>query len=171
MNKNGKKDFDKWMKVKKQIDKENKIRSIKEGDIWWSSIGENVGNEICGKGDAYTRPVLVFKKLNECNFLAVPLTSQKHKGSWYATFRFNDKTQTAIVSQIQIMSVARLKRKIGQLSKGDYKIVFEALLGLLTNKKYALVELTRGGREMSRKCIFDAIFSIARIFKKRKKNK
>lgn len=68
MNKNGKKDFDKWIRVKKQIDKQNKLRSIKEGDIWWSSVGENVGNEICGKGDAYTRPVLVFKKLNERNF-------------------------------------------------------------------------------------------------------
>ena len=169
MDKLGNKDFDKWMRVKKRIDKENVIRTIKEGDIWWSSIGENVGNEICGKGNAYTKPVLVFKKLNNNNFLAIPLTSQKHEGTWYASFNFVNKTQTAVVSQIQNMSVARLKRKMGQLSKGDYKIVFDALIGLLTGKKYALVELTRGGRVKSRKCIFDAISSIARMFKKRKK--
>lgn len=171
MNKNGKKDFDKWMKVKKRIDKENKIRSIKEGDIWWSSIGENVGNEICGKGDAYVRPVLVLKKLNRCNFLAIPLTSQKHNGSWYAAFQFDNKTQTAVVSQIQNMSVARLKRKMGQLSKGDYKIVFETLVNLLIDKKYALVELTRGGREMSRKCIIHTLINIITKFYRKSKKK
>lgn len=131
MNKNGKKNFKKWMKVKEQINNDNKPRSIKEGDVWWSSIGENVGNEICGKGDEYLRPVLVFRKLNDNNFWAIPFTSKRHTGDWYVTFNFNNREQVAVVSQIQNMSTARLRRKIGQLSKGDYKMVFDGFMKLL----------------------------------------
>lgn len=165
MDKLGNKNFSEWMRVKKRIDKENKIRTIKEGDVWWSSVGENVGNEICGKGNEYVRPVLVFRKLNRTTFWAIPLTSKMHKGTWYAHFEFNHKTQVAVVSQIRNMSVARLKRKVGQLSKGDYEKIFSAFEGLVYTKrtkppktfigriKYALAKLTRGGRVKSRICI------------------
>ena len=139
MDKIGKKNFKQWMGVKEKIDADAVIRHIKEGDIWWSSIGENVGSEICGKGNAYTRPVLVFRKLNGNSFWAIPLTSKKHGGSWYAQIDFNGKKQTAIVSQIQIMSVSRLWRKMGELTNGDYEKVSRKFLKLLLNsKKYAL---------------------------------
>ncbi len=46
MNQNGKKDFDGWIKIKKEIHFKGSIRTIKEGEIWWCKIGENVGKEI-----------------------------------------------------------------------------------------------------------------------------
>ena len=69
MNKIGEKDFKKWMGVKEKIDRVAITRTIREGEIWWSSVGENVGTEICGKGDIYIRPVLVFRKMNRSGFL------------------------------------------------------------------------------------------------------
>lgn len=133
MNKNGTKDFDRWIKVKKKIDKDNVTRSVKEGEIWWSSIGENVGTEICGKGDASMRPVLIFRKIDKNSFWAIPLTSKRHLGSWYAPFTFNGRVQTAIVSQIQNMSTARLKRKMGQIPNSDYAAIYSTFLKLAKN--------------------------------------
>ena len=46
----GKKDFNGWIIVKKQLHGKAKLRAIKDGDIWWCAVGENVGSEICGKG-------------------------------------------------------------------------------------------------------------------------
>jgi hypothetical protein len=36
---------------------------VTAGDIWWASIGENVGSEINGKSRLFSRPVIIFKKL------------------------------------------------------------------------------------------------------------
>lgn len=131
MDKLGIKNFKGWMIIKEKIDLAARKRSVKEGDVWWSSIGENVGAEICGKGEAYTRPVLVLRKLDKYTFWAVPLTSKEHKGSWYVPFELNGRLQVAVVSQIQNMSVSRLRRRMGQLTNGDYSKVFKAFLGLL----------------------------------------
>ena len=59
-------------------------------------MGENVGIEINGKGKRFLRPVLILKKLSKNGFLGVPLTSQEHKGNWYANFIFLDKKQFAM---------------------------------------------------------------------------
>ena len=123
MNKKGEKDFKTWISLKEQLHYSSKHPSISNGEVWWASVGENVGSEICGKGKKYMRPVIIFRKLNKYSFLAIPLTSKNHKGSWYAHFELNNKKQTAVVSQIECMSILRLWRKIGELSNGDLQIV------------------------------------------------
>ena len=44
--------------------------SFKEGELWWCSIGINVGVEIFGKGPDAVRPVVIFKKINKFLFLS-----------------------------------------------------------------------------------------------------
>ncbi len=53
------KDFDKWNKQKIHIDKLDHFQHPKVGEIWWCRVGLNIGTEIYGKGNEYTRPVLV----------------------------------------------------------------------------------------------------------------
>jgi mRNA interferase MazF len=43
--------------------KEHHPPYFKNGEIWWCSIGENIGSEMYGKGEFYRRPVLVIRKL------------------------------------------------------------------------------------------------------------
>ena len=132
MNEIGEKDFNGWMKVKEDVHRQGIVHNFKNGEIWWSSIGENVGTEICGKGKTFSRPVIVFRKLDRYSFWAIPLTSKPHKGSWYISFKFNNRDEIAVVSQIEYMSVFRLNRKMGQLSNMDYQKVhagFRKLLG------------------------------------------
>lgn len=43
------KDFDAWNEYKKELEIKNQTILYKEGEIWWTSIGVNIGNESCGK--------------------------------------------------------------------------------------------------------------------------
>ena len=116
-----KNDFSEWMTVKEKIHETGAITKFSEGQIWWAALGKNVGVEINGKHKDFSRPVIIFKKLSHQCFLAIPLTSQPHSGSWYAEFNFRDKQEYAVLSQIRMMSVSRLYNRMGKLSTGDFK--------------------------------------------------
>lgn len=62
--------------------------------------------------------------------MAIPLTSQKHEGSWYVSFRQNGVDEVAIVGQAKVMSVKRLYARIGKIDEMDYKRIREAFLEL-----------------------------------------
>lgn len=60
--------------LKRQIELENEkiaIPDIHQRDIFWVRIGHNVGFEQIGKGEHFTRPVLVLKKFNKRLFVSV----------------------------------------------------------------------------------------------------
>lgn len=118
-----KKDFDKWIGVKSDLHNSGIFRDIKEGEVWWCSIGANVGVEIDGKQELFLRPVLIVKKLSKFGFMGVPLTSQEHLGSWYVEFYFKDKRQFAVLAQARVMSVYRLHRIMGTVPNSDLKLV------------------------------------------------
>ncbi len=117
--------FDEWNEVKKIRHTSGRIPVIKDGEIWWCAMGKNVGVEINGKNEAFSRPVLIFKKLSRFGFMGIPLTSQEYKGSWYASFIFQDKKQTAALAQARVMSVSRLYNKLGDVTKGDFRRIKE----------------------------------------------
>lgn len=131
MDKNGKKDFNGWIVIKKKLHNDKKIRLMREGEIWWCGIGENVGSEICGKGKTFARPVLIVRKLGRYNFIGVPLTSKSHSGSWYVNFEFQGKKQIAVVAQVENISVYRLYSKIGRVPNSDLESVRGGLIDLL----------------------------------------
>ena len=57
--------------------RESDLRVLfKEGEVWWCSVGLNVGEEEFGKGERFVRPVLIFKKFTQNSFLGIPLTGQ-----------------------------------------------------------------------------------------------
>lgn len=93
-------------------------------------MGENVGVEINGKNELFSRPVLVLKKLSRFGFLGVPLTSQEHEGSWYVHFDFRGRMQTAVLAQAKVMSALRLYDKMGQLPMSDLELVREGFRAL-----------------------------------------
>ncbi len=74
------KEFDKWNDIKKTIEN-NKFIHTKTGEIYNCLLGENVGFEQSGKGDAFLRPVLVFKKFSKNTILAIPLFSSLRRNS------------------------------------------------------------------------------------------
>lgn len=115
------KHFQKWIRLKEKIHFKHAVPKITEGDIWWCSCGENVGIEINGKNELFSRPVFIYKKLSRLGFIGIPLTSQNKSGSWYVNFSFQEKKQTAVLSQIRTFSVSRLTERMGKLDEIDIR--------------------------------------------------
>ena len=125
------KNFYGWIKLKTKLHFIGHTCAIKDGDIWWCAVGENVGTEINGKNETFARPVLVLKKLSRYNFIGVPLTSKIHAGSWYASFIFKNKIQIAVLSQVRNFSVFRLYNKMGVVPESDLEIIKKGLVELI----------------------------------------
>jgi mRNA interferase MazF len=105
------KDFIKWISIKININEsEHTPPLFKEGEIWWCSIGENVGGEISGKGDFFRRPVLIIRKLDRFSFIGVPLTTQVKIGTWYKKIKVKEKDNYVILSQIRHTDYRRMDK-------------------------------------------------------------
>ena len=117
------KHFPQWINQKSHLHTVGRIPRIKEGEIWWCAVGENIGVEINGKNDVFSRPVLVFKKLSPYGFMGIPLTSQLHEGNWYVPFVFKDKTSIAVIAQARVLSVSRLYKRMGTIPDSDLEKV------------------------------------------------
>lgn len=113
--------FDNWNLLKKKLNSKNKFPSILEGEVWWCSLGKNVGVEINGKNTNFTRPILIVKKLSSVGFIGVPLTSQIKSGSWYKKFNFLGKISSAALCQVKTISVLRLQSKMGEITDLELK--------------------------------------------------
>ena len=109
---------------------DKKLQYVRNGEVWWIGIGENVGVEINGKSEYFSRPVLVLKRLSRYGFMGIPLTSQIHTGSWYVQFKFQDRIETAVLSQARVLSVSRLYERIGQIPDSDLIKIRQGFLEL-----------------------------------------
>ncbi len=125
------KDFDTWNIQKKTLDETENKQTFHEREIWFISIGENVGFEQNGKGEDFLQPVIVLKKFSHNVFIGIPLTKTDKKSKFYGSFEFQGKRSNAILSQVRLFDSKRLKYKIGKMSVGDYRKIKEKLIELL----------------------------------------
>jgi mRNA interferase MazF len=107
------KDFDNWNELKKKLENNEKPVFFKEREIWWTNLGLNVGNEQCGKGSRFVRPILILKKFNNHFFFGVPLSSKQKDNPYYFNFEFKGKEQSAIMCQAKPISTKRLCDQYG----------------------------------------------------------
>ena len=76
------KDFDKWNEYKKTINKSGRIVNFHEREIWWCSLGINVGFEEDGKGAQSERPILVMKGFSRQLCWVVPLSASNKNNKY-----------------------------------------------------------------------------------------
>jgi mRNA-degrading endonuclease toxin of MazEF toxin-antitoxin module len=122
------KDYSLWHKLKTWIHNEEPRVFFHERQIWFCSLGENVGFEQDGKGQQFLRPVVIIRKFNNQIFWAAPLTSKIKKSEYYFEISFDGKKNSAILSQLRLIDAKRLRYKIGVLSEDQF-------LGLTKNLK------------------------------------
>jgi mRNA interferase MazF len=126
------KKFDKWNNVKKNLENKKSKIYYKEREIYWANIGENIGSEQNGKGDDFTRPLLVFKKFSNDIFFGIPLSTQVKKGTWFFEFSFKEaKISTALLVQSRLYDIKRLDKKIGKISTEDFSVLKEKFKELM----------------------------------------
>ena len=121
------KDFDGWDTVKQDINTAERLPSFKEREIWWCSIGVNVGHEIDGKNSRYNRPVLIVKKFNKRLFWGVALSTQLKDNKHYFLIDLHGKKQSVVLTHLRLYDCKRLHDKIGGLSPTDFNGVKQAL--------------------------------------------
>ena len=111
------KNFDNWNRVKKEIQSENRKVHIRSGEVRWCVIGVNLGSEIDGKGDSYTRPVLVLHVIGSKLALVIPITTKIKTVPGYYEFKFHDKNHCLCLNQIRVISSKRLLKRKGRITK------------------------------------------------------
>lgn len=125
------KEFYKWYMLKEQLHNTEKEQYFKERDVFWASIGVNIGYEQDGKGEIFSRPVLIIKKYNKNIFFGVPLSTKIKDGTFFFTFSLNDKPSNALLVQCRIYDTKRLENKIGKIAQKDFEALKIKLRKLL----------------------------------------
>ena len=126
------KDFNTWNSKKILINDKRNSPFFHQREIWFCSLGLNVGFEQDGKGNDFQRPVVIIKKFNNEVFWAIPLSKTKRRGKYYFDFPFDSNTTSvAILSQIRLIDARRLSRKIGDLDEVNFQTLIEKLKALL----------------------------------------
>ncbi len=125
------KDFDNWGIKKKKVHGVDVRPMFKERDIWWCILGTNVGDEQDGKGDNFTRPVLVLKKFNSNIFIGIPLSTQLKDNKFYYRINFRNMDQSLLLSQLRLMDAKRFEIRMGYISLGEMEKIKERIKELI----------------------------------------
>lgn len=119
------KDFDAWIIKKKEIHNRVSQAHFKEREIWWCSLGCNIGSEEDGKNLEFERPVVIFRVFGKDLLWIIPLTTKLDRPNSRLTYTFtcNEVTRTADVCQIRLVSSKRIVRYVDTISYGDFQVL------------------------------------------------
>lgn len=134
------KDYLRWHTIKSDIENSGKQILFRDREIWWCSLGENVGFEQDGKNEKYERPVLVFRKFNKGMFWGLPLTSKEKNDSFHYKLilhiknennEIEEKISMVILSQLRLLSGKRLIRRIARINENNFKEIENRVISLI----------------------------------------
>ncbi|MEK7175389.1 MAG: type II toxin-antitoxin system PemK/MazF family toxin [Patescibacteria group bacterium] len=128
------KDFNDWNELKKniEVEKNDPDKFPKEGEVWMCSLGKNIGFEQNGSGNNFSRPILIIKKFNNHMFWAIPLSTKQKKFDFYFNYTdLNNQKVSAILAQMKLVSIKRLKRDIYVIPKNLFDQIKQKLKSLL----------------------------------------
>lgn len=125
------KNFDKWNTEKQLIDKNSREVFGYPREVWWCSLGINVGAEIDGKNENFERPVIIMKVYNKETMFVLPTTGRERNDKFHMPIEVNvvdqktgeiyKKTVYAKLTQARVISNKRLIRKVDVINEEDFK--------------------------------------------------
>lgn len=120
-------ELNEWNKIKKRLQEKRNLPTFNTREIWWCSIGMNVGFEVFGKGEQFWRPVLILDKHNEYTFLGLPLGSKINPTSKYHfQTHFDGRDGSVLLNQARTLSSKRLSNIIGKLPETTFEEIRQA---------------------------------------------
>lgn len=134
------KDYRKWHVLKINIENLEKEVLFRDQEIWWCSLGENIGFEEDGKNEKYERPVLVFRKFHKGMFFGLPLTSKEKDNKFHFKLTLSipdengvvrEKVSYVILSQLRLFSSKRMIRRMVHINDNVFKELKEKFFRLL----------------------------------------
>jgi mRNA interferase MazF len=124
------KDFWRWHNLKSRINDSDKNIEFHEREIWFCSIGTNVGREFDGKSRSFSRPILILKKFNLETFWGIPFTSKLKTGKYYLKIESMPQSNL-VLSQLRLWDKRRLIRKMLTITEKEFETVKLAIKNLL----------------------------------------
>lgn len=125
------KDFDQWNREKKQIDEKDRLVFGYPREVWWCSIGLNIGVEIDGKNENFERPVVIMRVYNKETMLVLPTTGKEIKNKFHFSIEVDAKrpgtgelykrTVHVKLTQARVISNKRLLRKVDIIPESVFK--------------------------------------------------
>lgn len=125
------KDFNGWNEAKKRIDASERSVEFHEREIWWCSIGVNVGSEQHSQTEDFSRPVLVIRKFTRDIFWGIPLTTRVKPLNFRKRLVLNGKESDLLILQMRAYDRKRLIRKIIVVPKREFAEIVGFIRDLL----------------------------------------
>ena len=90
-------------------------------EIWWCSVGVNIGYEQDGSEEKFLRPGVIIRAFGLSSCLVIPLTkSCKKHHLRIPVGEVESEQASAVLSQIKVIDTKRLLEKIGYLDKSIF---------------------------------------------------
>lgn len=125
------KNFNDWNEMKKKLDASERPVEFHEREIWWCSIGVNVGSEQHSQTEDFSRPVLVVRKFTPDIFWGIPLTTRVKPLRFRKYLVLNGVENDLLILQMRAYDRKRLVRKIAVVSKREFAEITKFIKGLL----------------------------------------
>jgi mRNA interferase MazF len=108
--------FKSWSELKPVIHISENNAYPKAREIWWVSLGQNIGVEMNGKNNNFERPVVIIKVFNTKSSLTAPISSKVRVDQYLVPF-VNSFGENNVVnlSQLKTISSKRLLRIVGEM--------------------------------------------------------
>jgi mRNA-degrading endonuclease toxin of MazEF toxin-antitoxin module len=127
-----KKDFDSWNTKKKEINSNSSNRFYHQREVWWCSLGVNVGYEQDGKDHDFQRPVLILKGLSKETCLIAPFTTSRKNHIYRILIgTVTGKESRVILSQIKVIDTKRLINRIAILDTAMFELIRKSIKEIL----------------------------------------
>lgn len=123
------KEFERWSLLKVEIDRKVDMisnvspDSIRIGEVRWVSIGVNIGSEIDGKGEGFTRPCLVMHTVSKNYILVLPMSTKVKNIPGYLKINFQNRDVSICLHQMKIVSHKRVLKRVAKIPKDKFLYV------------------------------------------------
>ena len=144
MNEEYVKRYDKWNERAKILDKRVFVDFYHEREIWWCSMGVNIGSEQDGRNDFFERPVIIVRKIRRNLLIVVPITSKFAEHQDRMTAHIAGQTSQILLSQVRSISCNRLSRKIGRIKTTIFRELIIRMIRILIDSETSETPLESG---------------------------
>ncbi|MFA6432238.1 MAG: type II toxin-antitoxin system PemK/MazF family toxin [Candidatus Paceibacterota bacterium] len=131
--------FDDWNELAKALDERLPIYSNTR-EIWWCSVGMNIGTEIYGKNNLFERPTLIVHLYNSETALILPITGKARNKRFFMPIRLNGKDCYVMLSQPRTISTKRLLKKEKRLPQEEFDVILKAFINLIMQNSAEMAE-------------------------------
>lgn len=129
------KDFKRWHNKKKDIHKDGQRVFSHEREIWWCSLGLNIGFEQDGNGPEFQRPVIVLRKFNNEVCWVLPITTKPKTGKYYFPVDLGDNIERRVIlSQLRLIDSKRFLDKITTLPEEQFENLEKSVQSFLNKR-------------------------------------